>query len=593
MSCMENEIPPPPILDLVIELGIARMASMVGDSPDTAYRPRICVLVDHSRRTILHFELSQPDDSEATLLNRALNEMGVRLGGLPRQILTRNPTIVNQFKEPLRRLGVDMMVRESLPSLDEAMASLHGGPLGGGDKREKGLMTVAGITLDHVIAFAEAGKLFFEAAPWQHLWDDDLIEIKSPPGPKGTRFTQVLGAAGETMGLGFVATRAAHEKMQNGGGLASGTGHWNMLYNALDDLPFEDGELWEQHNLPVANESAYPRLGRYTASAGMNQPKAEDLVWAEGLLRALAASTEAEFDTGRWEKEVTTIKGPLVYQFEMPILLEQIEGVLEVVKANESPQNKARRLCRQSRSARGRRVAQLAKEAIELDPDFCEPWLILSAQQSADISKIPLLEKAVQAGERELGPEFFSKNAGRFGQFPEAETYLDARITLAGELLVDEQFDAGIAHLQALLQLDRSEGNEVRQSLSEALLFADRLDELDELLNKSDFRNDLNTEWQYTRTLLSYRREGDTETARNQLARAVDQNPLVAKLLTGRGLTRVAFAPDKMMEAMEIAKVLGESWHEANGALAWLKSQTPAGSVENRPRKSKSKKKKR
>jgi tetratricopeptide (TPR) repeat protein len=588
---MKSQPPRPPILDLAIELGISRMASMVGERDQMPYRPRICVLVDHSSGMILHFELSQPDDSEPSLITRALNQLGQRLGGLPRQIFTRSPSIATQFKGPLQQIGVDVVVRESLPMVDEAMTSLADGPLAGGT-REKGLMTLPGMTLDHVIAFAEAAKLFYEAAPWHYLCDDDLIEIESPAGPRGTRFTQVLGAGGKTMGLGFVATRALHEQMREGQGLKKGVAYWNLLFNLLDEIPFEDGELWEHHNLPVANERAYPRLARYTASSGLTHPKTEDLVWAEGLLRALAASTEAEFDTGRWEKQVQTIKGPALYRFSMPILLEQIQADAQPARPSTPPHTQAQKLCERARKARGRRIVQLARQALAIDPDCCQSLLILAGLLSEDQSKTPVLEKAVEAGARQLGGDFFAKNTGQFGQFAEAEDYLDARKLLAGELLDAGETDAGIAHLRALLELDRADRKGNRYHLSIALLLANRLDELDELLNDPQYQDDPNAEWQYTRTLLAYRREGDTPAARQQLEQAIKRNPLVARLLTGAGLTRTPFAPDEMDEAMGIAEVLAQSWHEAEGAVDWLKTRTAstvtrAGATGTQPKKKK------
>jgi tetratricopeptide (TPR) repeat protein len=627
---MSDELRKPPILDLIVELGIVRLPMLVGESPDTIYRPQMCLFCDHASGRILQNDLSERDDTESSLIVRSLDKMGQRLNGFPKQILTRSPQISRVFKEPFQQLGIEVVVRESLPMVDEAIASL-GTTTMFGNKREPSLMHVPGITLDHLIAFAEAGKLFYDAKPWHHLWDDDLIEIESPAGPGGTRFAQVLGAMGQTMGFGFVPTRQAHEDLQAGHGLARGKGHWNLLYMALDEMAYDDGQAWEQHNLPAATDAAgdltYPRFGRFTASSGLKYPKPEELIWAEGLLRAIAASTEAEFDSGRWEKQVVTFSGPVTYRFSMPILLEQIAGASskssvalqeppqvmmermlrgmrqEVEKLGrtptpkdlkeisrrinsgklnptftpKTPQERAQDICYQAKSARGRRIVQLAKQALEIDPDCCDALWILADRLSADQSKMPLLTKAAEAAERQLGPEFFKANAGHFWGVIETRPYMRAMADLALEYLENDQAEQSIKILKKLLELNPGDNQGNRYMLAEAFLAANRLDELDELLNKSPYHGECSPEWEYTRTLLMYRRCGDTPPARIQLAKAISQNPLVAQILT-RGLPEDPygsdFLPPEIQEAADVAESISTSWEEAEGALEWLKSAT-------------------
>src|SRR5712691_7042808 len=52
-------------------------------------------------------------------------------------------------------------------------------------------------------AFAAAARDFYEAAPWQHLSDEDLIHVEAP-----------AVASGQTFGLGFFATAKEFEAVQ-------------------------------------------------------------------------------------------------------------------------------------------------------------------------------------------------------------------------------------------------------------------------------------------------------------------------------------------------------------------------------------------
>jgi hypothetical protein len=53
----------------------------------------------------------------------------------------------------------------------------------------------AGVTVDRMRAFAEATKRFYEAAPWRHLSNEDLMRVDAPAVEAGLSHMAVLGAA--------------------------------------------------------------------------------------------------------------------------------------------------------------------------------------------------------------------------------------------------------------------------------------------------------------------------------------------------------------------------------------------------------------
>ena len=195
----------PPIVNAVVQVGLARMRFSVGLTAQSAYHPRMVLWVDASSGMILHFELGKQVQHIAMLVMASLEKLAGRIGGLPKQIQLRQTELARILRRALEPTGVEVVVRESLPLLDKAIDGMVESPRMGG-KPKPGLLDVPGMTSDHVIAFAEAAKAFYDARPWRHLTDDDVIAIESPAGPQGTQFTQVLGAGGQTYGLGFVPT---------------------------------------------------------------------------------------------------------------------------------------------------------------------------------------------------------------------------------------------------------------------------------------------------------------------------------------------------------------------------------------------------
>ncbi|MGA2442534.1 MAG: tetratricopeptide repeat protein, partial [Tepidisphaeraceae bacterium] len=596
---MKDNLENPPVLDCVLEMGVVRMRMGVGPSKEQSYRPRMCLWADQRTGMILHFELTEPLENYVPLVMDSLDGVIHRIGGAPRQIQLRDPQLASELRRALERAGIAVVVRESLPMLDEAVAGMMDFKRISG-KAEPGLLDEPGMTLDHLMAFADAAKAFYDAKPWRHLIDDDLIAIESPPGPAGTQFTQVLGAGGSTFGLGFVSSRQAHEDLRAGQGLPRG-GIWSLLFGDIDHLPYDDGEAWERHGLAVAGPNGYPSFVRITKSKGYTQPKPEQLVWAEGLLRCLANTTEEELDQGRWERQVETFGGAMNYKFSVPLLLEQMSGKSGVDPANAlyagrigmepmlraigqqladrpaltqaelkqfaqsiqgKPQtftpttdaDRAQALCYQAYESRGRRQVQLARQALAIDPDCCDALVLLAERAGDPDSALPLYQRAVQAGERQLGRERFEKGAGHFWGIVETRPYMRARQQLALTLMELGEFDQAANHFNELLRLNPNDNQGNRYHLAQCLLNTNKLDLLDALLNRSPYKDDFTAEWAFTRALLEYRRNGDSPDVRRRLDEAQGRNRFVVPLLTGKArippVFPASFSPGSEDEAI-------------------------------------------
>lgn len=304
-------------------------------------------------------------------------------------------------------------VRQALSTMAERLA---GGPL------PPDALDADGVTVDRMRAFARAADAFYRAAPWRDLLDEDLIHVEAPSMKHGLRHVTILGAAGQTFGLGFFDSAADHAEVQEQDDPTDfiGRSRWSVFYGPISELPHGDADLWENHALPTAGDQAYPIAIQFDPRGSLRRPDAATLSYLEGLLRALAGSDEDEIDRGRWTRDVTTYDGPVTYRLCIPPLLEPYDAppkagpaplrdrramervMVEVERfvaaseftsleeANEAihrrftgftdtkpstgstPLEKAQEIAYRAFQARGRRRIQLARKALESSADCAD-----------------------------------------------------------------------------------------------------------------------------------------------------------------------------------------------------------------------------
>jgi tetratricopeptide (TPR) repeat protein len=563
------------IYDVTIQLGVIRMPAAVPDSSGEPFYPRIALAVDAKSGMVLKFEMSQPGDDAATLAQTLFQAVAQNLGGLPRQVHVRDLAVAQSLRDMLNGDPMNIVaVRESLPMLDEAFAGFGEFKAIGSRPPEPGLLEEPGMSLERVIAFAEAAREFYLAEPWQHLLDEDLIKIESPSGPKGTAFSQVLGAGGQTFGLGFVPSIEAHEQLLRSQSPPRG-GVWTLQFGHIDLMSFADGQMWEQHRLPLASEEAFPWFIKFFHSKLPEHPSPEELTWAEGLLRALAATTESQVDAGRWEVTVATFNGEQTYRLSLPFLLQDLATMPAVPEA-ASPGESAIALAEASRSARGRAELHLLRRALQLDPDYTRALLLMANRTTDDTVAIELLERAGDVEARQLGEESFREHAGHFWMLAPTRPYMHVRSMLAYRLMVSGRTVEAINHLNELLRLNPNDNQGNRYVLARALLQVDDMDALAELLDRPGYVDDVSAGWLFTRALLSYRR-GDRKAFSEAILRtAAAANPHVIPMLIGRTpLPMQSPMPIGMGDESEAAEYVsrdGSEWDATPGAMEWLES---------------------
>lgn len=215
----------------------------------------------------------------------------------------------------------------------------------------------------------------------------------------------------------------------------------------------------------------------------------------------------------------------------------------------------------------------LAQAALELSQDCVDAYLLLSRYADTPEEALPLLQQAVDAGQRLLGRDFECYQ-GMFWQFPETRPYMQARHWLS-ECLVDlGRVKEAIDHDWEILELNPNDNQGIRYCLMSKLLQVNRIADLDRLI--SQYSEDYSAEWKYTQALLAFLKEGDTAASRKLLHEAEEYNKFVPEYLTkAKPLPRELpeyISPGEDSEAVSYCGEFLRHWRGISGAIPWLRS---------------------
>lgn len=513
---------------------------------------------------------------------------------------------------------------DGLAPLDEVIEHMQGliadqmGASAGVPDPLPDMLSVGGVTVDQVRSFAEAAYGFYESAPWESLTDEDLIHVASPKAPEGMGWFTVLGAGGQTLGLGFFHSREQYEAIYDAdspdAAIEEADGTWSVQFGPPDDLPPKDAELWQSQGLPVAGPDAYPIVSAMRVDGQSVRPDARQLAWAEGLMRVLAGVTEKELDACRWRSKVQTALGTVTYKLSLPDMtsgramppirssgpsvteqmltslrriaeergLESPEQLQEMMaqftgkrvpdQPGRTPLELAQDLIFQAYEQSGRRKLKLAKQALKVCPDCADAYVLLAEATGDPDRQIELLTQGVEAGRRALGPSVFERDAGHFWGTLETRPYMRARFGLAQCLEYNERPDEAIEHYRELLRLNPNDNQGVRDVMGPCLLELDRDEEALALCRR--YPDDFLAMPLYVRALAEFRLHGNTPGSQKALRRAVKANPYVRDYLleedfplTGRP---DAYSPGSEEEASICFDLIDPLWLDTPDAMVWL-----------------------
>jgi tetratricopeptide (TPR) repeat protein len=562
------------------------------------------------------------------------------LGGRPARVEVRGAAMQEALATTLAGTGTFVVAVDDLAAVKDVLRNLEAAQNDG--DRFPGALEAPGVTVDRLRAFADAAARFFDARPWQHLANEDLVVVESPKAPKGMAQVSVLGNRGQEFGFAFFASRRAFERVLDSTDPRQAHRAYGVTFGPIDELPFADGDAWEDHALPVASSQAYPLAADFRSDGRMSRPDSRALNHMEALLRVLADTTEDELDSGRWQREVTTFDGPITLTLSLPFLLEaeqgdsnhrrmaprpafmpgpaergsaQVARFLEqraiasideinhaLAEANDeglfeqspeaaagrdlTPLEQAQELTYDASDATGRLRIKLARKALSVSPDCADACIILGEAASTPEGALDWYQRGVEAGERAIGPTRFAAQVGEFWGHLDTRPYMRVRLALAETLRALGRHEEALAHYRELLRLNPNDNQGVRYLLLPALLERGQDQEAGALLRSYD--GDIQAIWPYSRALWLFRQEGDAAAARSALQEATRINPHVVKFLLDPDsipwTDTTYFSLGSKEEAVYASEGLREAFEATAGALSWLGERASSRTRTRRPK---------
>jgi hypothetical protein len=206
------------------------------DGPDgTPYRPWGGVWIS-LETGVVNVKLAEADRGDATLALDALLELGFKFARTrPAAIQVADQALGEQIAraigDPELAVTVDPHLAAVKAMMQRMAPETSGAPPPTALDRK-------GMTVERMRAFAAAARAFHDAAPWRFLSDEDLIHVEAPSVGAAFRHVTVLGAAGQTFGLGFFASPRDLDKLRaspDPATLLEDGGRWTVFF----------GQPWE------------------------------------------------------------------------------------------------------------------------------------------------------------------------------------------------------------------------------------------------------------------------------------------------------------------------------------------------------------
>ena len=474
---------------------------------------------------------------------------------------------------------------------------------------EPRILAEAGLSLRDFNAFAAAAVRFYTSELRRELLLEDLIEIQEPTVEPDLRFVLWVEIEGQISSLLFFRNPLDSERGEDGTFRVES--HWEIAFLLPEELEAETREIWSAGLVPQTPDGRCPIPLQH---ADMDEwfPDAGRLGFLTGLLTVLAATTEADLDSGQWQKDLAGEGETLLYRLRLPehpegspravgppdprlqerqlrdlqrMMKEREIGSVEELKASlaeiespdqiphpepVTPSEQAQEMIDAALWTRGRSRLKLARAALRVWPDCAEAYVLQAELRQSPEARLDLYRRGVAAGERALGPVLDEK-AGELWDVLSARPYLRALEGLAETLLGLDQTADAAAVLREMLGLETRDPLHMRDMLTTALLALGRDTETRELLD----RYGEDSAWPaYSRALLEFRQGGDSLESRRQLRKALTANSAVPLYLLDLVVLPTEGAPAGLPEPVGQAITYSifnlEVWQQTPGALDWL-----------------------
>ncbi|MCU0570077.1 MAG: hypothetical protein MUF49_26325 [Oculatellaceae cyanobacterium Prado106] len=219
----------------------------------------------------------------------------------PQVIALDNRDHVASLSASLAEFGIHCEFSDLPPVIEDCLYSMEREVT----RREPspGLLKIPSVTLPLVKHLFQLCADFYATKPWQYLNDNHPIEIRVPP-EQSPRYAVVMGSGGEIFGLAVYNTLEDLRLMYQQDFLSqkqiARRASWLVLFfDEATAMRFDDLDLMESKGWTVANETAYPFIGRTSKTLDLKTPSKSDLLWMEGALAGILAYLQ-KHQLARW-----------------------------------------------------------------------------------------------------------------------------------------------------------------------------------------------------------------------------------------------------------------------------------------------------
>jgi tetratricopeptide (TPR) repeat protein len=242
-----------------------------------------------------------------------------------------------------------------------------------------------------------------------------------------------------------------------------------------------------------------------------------------------------------------------------------------------TPREKAMEMIFEARDlAPGLKRQRLISQALSVYPHLPDAYDLLVEDCATSAKEaIELYEKAVKAGEADLGEEFFRENEGHFWGMTESRPYMRAKVYLAEALWAEGRENEAIQHYQDCLRLNPNDNQGVRDPLLSCLLIKNDLEGVEKILKQ--YKDDCSASHAYSKALFLFKKYGaESKKAAKQIALAEEENPFIPDYLLGKKKLPKEMPSSYIMGGKEEAQIYVyesyRAWTETPGAIAWLRA---------------------
>jgi tetratricopeptide (TPR) repeat protein len=242
-------------------------------------------------------------------------------------------------------------------------------------------------------------------------------------------------------------------------------------------------------------------------------------------------------------------------------------------KGPKGKKEQAQQLIYEALEAEGKERYKLAEEALRLNSNCVDAYVILAEKAASQGEALLLYEKGMQVGEKELGKAFFNDNKGHFWGIHETRPFMRAKLHYADVLYLLGKIKEATQQFEEILELNPHDNQGARYALFVAYIDNGEFIKARKLLKKYD---EGTAHGFYNKLLLEIYEKGFSEKAAKLLKEAKKQNKQVLAFLTGKKRlpkhTPDYYGFGDENEAIVYADMHLHLWKKIEGLQEWLKN---------------------